>query len=234
MSKSILAILLMTFVVIAQTSCNDDDSDRPAHFFYDGDECQRDGHCVGVSICDNGYCACPDSVPSIAPGFCVQRTDGAAFVSYDQYDYFLDTTILWFAEEPFDHVWNVGDPVLQSVAGKMYLREVGVQDQGVGGVGLYLYSGQLDAPVDTFIIIQMLQRGGSLGSYRQDGWRCSTTTFRGSFIHRDTLRGEVLIYGCQHSDTTQVLPANLRNRARGKFPRDVRTGACDLVHCKLT
>lgn len=207
--KFILITLLL--LMVGCNGCEDDGIPTPM-----GEECIGNA-CMGVALCNNGYCECPNTTQQLAPGFCIQDYEGAAtFVTYDVHEGLLDTTILTFVEEPFDLTWEVGDPVLKTANGTTYNRNPYALTIGRETlIALYLWPGDLVTPVDSIVILQVYDKSNNQHGHWAGEWVCRSKQFRGRFVDRDHIVGEIVLALC---DTEGNTPRPVEIQETTRYP----------------
>lgn len=203
--------LLFPLLLLLIAACGDDDD--PVRV--DKIPCEID--CIGFARCENGQCACPDSLVSIAPGLCPQNNQGVVFVSYDVYPGLTDTTIVHFDRDPVDNRWQVGDPVRKSMFGKTHSRRSLNGIPGSEYIASLIYDGNLSTTLDSIFINEVISTSGERYLYRQGDWKCRDKIFLGRFVDNNTIVGNIKIHQCE-SPTDTILPTNLMDGAAGSFP----------------
>ena len=210
--KYLVLVLATLFCLAGCEGCKEDITPS-------GELCERNHDCgFGNVICDDGDCKCFPGHPMIAPGFCVQDTSGAVFITYDQIPRLIDTTVVRFAVEPFDQVWQPGDDRIRFLGGETYNRTPYVITAGRSTwVGDLIWPGDFTTPVDSIRIARIFPASGARYVYSLDGWRCTHRFFEGKFVDRNTIKGFIRVSSCENTGD-QPMPEILRNHAEGSFP----------------
>ena len=218
MRYDIFSILLLCLLFYG---CPSDDEDLISLSESDR-ECSVPGTCEGVAVCDDGFCRCPAGVIEIAPKFCVQSSTKPTFISYDQIPGIIDTMLIEFAVEPFSHTWQNGDNYYRSVMARVYNRNPLLYGYFAIPVGAFPYPGDPNIPVDTIILNHIVDipyrwgdqypTGEDLSCYKQ---------FVGYFADRNTIEGNVYIYGCKRNRQEvpdSLLPASVQAEIARNYP----------------
>lgn len=194
-----LLIFIFLLFTVGCNGCEDDDGIGVPM----GEECIGSG-CMGVALCNNGYCECPDTTQQLASGFCLQGNEGVAtFVTYDVHEGILDTTIITLVEEPFTLTWQEGDPTFRQAPGKTYNRHPDAITIGQqSSVMTFKWPGDFTTPVDSVFIYDIYDKSNNQYFYRSGEWICRSKHFAGKFIDQDHIVGEVYLTLCETDGNT--------------------------------
>lgn len=161
-----------------------------------------DGWCLGGSDCVDGACQCPDSNKVIRPGFCWSRISPAMFVTYDAHPDWVDTTIVAFDTDPYDLYFEELGPIGVELTGQ--IRQFSRGQHLGGGVGRLWpeESSEFDVPARVVIYSITLSNSTNERAKFNDGRVACYKTFRGDFVHRDTIRGLLHFTACSGDESS--------------------------------